>query len=282
VSGRPIAQRGQRPSTIAPEEVADAERSRSRPRNANEIGADTLRQSKHATQERTPQRDAATAAQVTARNLHRDHHPPFGGCGCPDERSHHRVCGCGSRREQSARLPESGCSGGESGRQRTKSPLWPERTAEDASVGMARPGSLIRPSNYTDCGCAPAVAVWGPRLTFAEVRSRLWVRAWMSAVCAARCQRSRGAVVLSATGRSEPEPSAWGRVTTSARLSFDRRSTAAPGLTPDGEGGGGEGGAPADRNLSEVRWRPRVRPAQRASCGETMINGGMDDDCPCS
>jgi hypothetical protein len=56
---------------------------------------------------------------------------------------------------------------------------------------------------------------------------------------------------------------------------------AAPGLTPDGEGGGDrEGGASPDRNLSEVRWRPRVRPAQRASCGETMTNGGMDDYCP--
>jgi hypothetical protein len=65
--------------------------------------------------------------------------------------------------------------------------------------------------------------------------------------CALGCQRSArrdvgGRAVLSATGRSGPEPSAWGRVTTSARLSFDRRSTAAPGLTPDGEGGGGEGG----------------------------------------
>ena len=31
---------------------------------------------------------------------------------------------------------------------------------------------------------------------------------------------------------------------------------AAPGLTPDGEGGGDGEGAPADRNLLEVRWRP--------------------------
>jgi hypothetical protein len=30
-----------------------------------------------------------------------------------------------------------------------RSPLWPERTAEDASVGMARPGAVIRPSNCT-------------------------------------------------------------------------------------------------------------------------------------
>jgi hypothetical protein len=48
--------------------------------------------------------------------------------------------------------------------------------------------------------------------------------------CALGCQRSArrdvsGRAVLSATGRSGPEPSAWGRVTTSARLSFDRRST---------------------------------------------------------
>jgi hypothetical protein len=60
-----------------------------------------------------------------------------------------------------------------------------------------------------------------------------------------------GRAVLSATERSGPKPAAWGRVTTSAPLSFDRRSTAAPGLTPDGEGGGdGEEGTSPDRNLS--------------------------------
>src|SRR5450755_1451220 len=37
--------------------------------------------------------------------------------------------------------------------------------------------------------------------------------------------------------------------------------------------GRGEGRQP-DRNLSEVRRGPRVRPAQRASGGETMTNGG--------
>src|ERR1035438_5624988 len=69
-------------------------------------------------------------------------------------------------------------------------------------------------------------------------------------------------------------------------LSSDRRSysdrgraqrSAAPGLTPDGEGGGdGEGGtSPRPESLGRG-WRPRVRPAQRASCGETMTNGGMD------
>ena len=56
---------------------------------------------------------------------------------------------------------------------------------------------------------------WGwraPGLSFDRRTTPVaWVRAWMSAVCAARCQRSRGAVVLSATGRSGPEPSAWGR-----------------------------------------------------------------------
>jgi hypothetical protein len=57
-------------------------------------------------------------------------------------------------------FPRAVGRGGESGRQRTKSPLWPERTGWRCQREMARGASLIRPSFYNfNRVSTPAAAV---------------------------------------------------------------------------------------------------------------------------